>query len=63
MNHVLEGRIRIEEAATLLALSPWTVRLRIRQGKLIAHKDGGALVIDRAEIRRYIEQVKKDSAK
>jgi excisionase family DNA binding protein len=63
MNHVLEGRIRIEEAATLLALSPWTVRLRIRQGKLIAHKDGGALVIDRAEIKRYIEQTKAEATK
>ena len=59
MTGSLEGRIRIKEAASILALSPWTVRLRIRQGKLTAHKDGSVVVIDREEIRRYIDEAKK----
>lgn len=57
----LEGRARIAEAAQLLGISHWTVRLRIRQGKLIAHKDGGCVVIDRAEIKRYIEETKRSA--
>jgi excisionase family DNA binding protein len=57
----LEGRIRIKEAASILALSPWTVRLRIRQGELAAHKDGSVVVIDRTEIERYIDEVKRSA--
>jgi excisionase family DNA binding protein len=55
----MEGRVRIWHASELLGVSPWTVRLRIRQGRLAAHKDGSCVVIERAEIQRYIEENKK----
>ncbi len=59
----MEALLSISEAAELLGLSPWTVRLRIRQGKLETVKDGSRVLIEPAEIRRYIEERKRSATR
>ena len=43
-------------AAELLALSPWTIRLYTRTGKLNAIKIGRSVRYEETELQRFIEQ-------
>jgi len=43
-------------AADLLALSPWTIRLYTRTGKLNAIKIGRSVRYEETELQRFIEQ-------
>lgn len=45
---------RLDEAAATLGIGLSTVKLRIRQKRLTAKKDGSATIIERDEIRRYL---------
>jgi len=46
----------IEEAAETLALSPWTVRAYVRQGRIRPVRIGRRVLIELSEIRRVIEE-------
>jgi excisionase family DNA binding protein len=48
----------VRGAAQLLAVSPWTVRAYIRQGKIIPIRIGRLVRIDAGEIQRFIEVAK-----
>lgn len=52
----MESLKSVEEAAELLALSPWTVRLYIRQGKIRPVRIGRRVLIEPQEIRRIVEE-------
>ena len=47
----------VEEAAETLALSPWTIRLYVRQGKIRPVRIGRRVLIEPREIERIIEAV------
>ena len=51
----------IESAAKILSLSPWTIRLYVRQGKIRPVRLGRRIAIEQAEIRRLIEEGRDDS--
>ncbi len=51
----------IESAAKILSLSPWTIRLYVRQGKIRPVRIGRRIAIEQAEIRRLIEEGRDDS--
>lgn len=48
----------IGEAAKLLGISPWTVRSYVRQGKLRAVRIGRRVLLEEAELARFIEQAR-----
>ena len=52
----------IESAAKILSLSPWTIRLYVRQGKIRPVRIGRRIAIEQAEIRRLIEEGRDDSS-
>jgi excisionase family DNA binding protein len=51
--------VNVREAARLLSLSPWTIRLYLRTGKLRAVKIGRRILLERSELRRIIELGRK----
>jgi excisionase family DNA binding protein len=57
---VPDRQITVDEAATLFAVSPATIRQRIQQGILKARKDGRAYRLSYADVLRQIG-VKKNS--
>ena len=57
----MESLKSIEEAAESLALSPWTVRLYVRQGKIRPVRIGRRVLIEPQEIRRIVEQGRDNS--
>jgi excisionase family DNA binding protein len=46
----------IEETAEALGLSPWTIRLYLRQGKIRPVRIGRRVLIEPEEIRRIVEE-------
>ena len=58
---MMEPLLSIPEAARLLGLSPWTVRLRIRDGLIRTVKLGRRILVEPAEIRRFIEEHRRDN--
>ncbi len=48
----------IKSAARLLALSPFTIRMWIRQGKLSAVRLGRRVLVEEAELERFVAQAK-----
>ena len=52
----MESLKSVEEAAEALALSPWTVRLYVRQGKIRPVRIGRRVLIEPQEIRRIVEE-------
>lgn len=46
----------IEEAANILSLSPWTVRVYVRKGKINPVRIGRRVLIEPCEIARVIEE-------
>lgn len=49
----------VREAAALLGLSPKTLYMQIRVGKMRATRRGGALFITKREIERYRRESKR----
>ncbi len=48
----------VNDAATLLAVSPWTIRAYIRQGKLRPVRLGRLVRLDEDEITKFIAEAK-----
>jgi excisionase family DNA binding protein len=54
----MEPLLDVSKAAEMLGLSPWTVRLYIKQQKLFALRIGRRRLIEPQELRRFIESCK-----
>ena len=52
-----DGFMNAKTAATMLGCSPRTVKRRIAAGRIAARRDGRRIVIERNELRRYIDQM------
>ena len=50
----MEALLNIEQAAQKLGLSPWTLRLYLRQGKLRPVRIGRRVLLEEAELSRFI---------
>ena len=48
----------VEQAAQMLGISPWTVRAYIKQAKLAPVRIGRRVLIEQAELRRFVEASK-----
>ena len=48
--------LTVSGAANLLAISPWTVRAYIRQGKLFPVRIGRLVRFDENELERFLSQ-------
>lgn len=53
----------VGEAATALAISPWTIRLYIRQGRLQPVRVGRRVLLEPHECQRFLRTCKKDSSR
>jgi len=51
----MDPLLNCEKAAELLSVSPWTVRKWLRENKLSAVRLGRRVLIESAEIRRFID--------
>ena len=54
----MESLKSIEEAAESLGLSPWTIRLYVRKGKIRPVRIGRRVLIEPSEIQRIIAEGK-----
>jgi len=50
--------LTLAEAGALIELSPRTLYLQVRRGKLAAEKHGGLLLVRESEVRRYKRETK-----
>ena len=48
--------LSVEDAARLLAISPWTVRAYLRKGKLVPIRIGKRLLLAENELQRFIDE-------
>ncbi len=55
----MEPLLPIEKAAETLGISPWTVRSYVKAGKLACVRIGRRVLIEAAELRRFIEESKQ----
>jgi excisionase family DNA binding protein len=55
----MEALRDVKGAAQLLAVSPWTIRAYIRQGKLRAVRLGRLVRLDQEELARFIAKAKE----
>jgi excisionase family DNA binding protein len=55
----MEPLCGVEDAARLLGISPWTVRARIHEGKLHPVRLGRRVLLEQAEIRRFVEEARR----
>lgn len=60
-NRNLEPLLSIEKAGDLIGISPWTVRHHLRTGKIGSVRIGRRILIEPAEIRRIVEEGRRDS--
>jgi excisionase family DNA binding protein len=58
----MEPLLDVIGAAQVLAVSPWTVRAYIRQGKLQPLRFGRLVRLDAAEIQSFIDAAKANSS-
>jgi excisionase family DNA binding protein len=54
----MERLKNVGEAAGLLGISPWTVRGYIREGKLIPVRLGRRVLLEEAELERFVAERK-----
>jgi len=54
----MEPLLNIEAAGRLLGLSPWTIRMKIRQKELLPVKLGRRVLLEPREIERYVARCK-----
>jgi excisionase family DNA binding protein len=50
----------LKEAARLLSISPWTVRAYVKAGKLNPVRIGRRVLLEEAELQRFITESKGD---
>ena len=55
----IEALLSVEAAARLLGLSPWTVRLYIRNGKINSVRIGRRVLVEPSELQRLIASGRK----
>jgi excisionase family DNA binding protein len=48
----------LKEAGRLLSISPWTVRAYVRAGKLNPVRIGRRVLLEEAELQRFVEESK-----
>jgi excisionase family DNA binding protein len=49
----------VEDAARLLAISPWTVRDLVRKGKLSPVRVGRRLLLDEETLNKFVDESRK----
>jgi excisionase family DNA binding protein len=54
----MEALHDVNDAARLLAVSPWTIRAYIRQGRLHPVRIGRLVRLDEQELERFVAQAK-----
>jgi excisionase family DNA binding protein len=54
----MEALYDVNDAARLLAVSPWTIQVYIRQGKLRPIRIGRLVRIDEMELQKFIANAK-----
>jgi excisionase family DNA binding protein len=59
----MEALHDVNEAARLLAVSPWAIRAYIRQGKMQPVRFGRLVRIDEQELQRFVAEAKVPSSK
>lgn len=52
----MEPLLNVKDAANLLAVSPWTIRAYIREGKLRPVRIGRLVRLDEQELRRFVAE-------
>ena len=52
----MEALLNVKDAAELLAVSPWTIRAYIRQGKLRPVRFGRLVRLDEQELCRFVAE-------
>ena len=52
----------INETAQLLGISPWTVRLYVRNGKLRAVRIGTRVLLEENELERFVTEAKANAS-
>ena len=53
----------VEQAAAALAISPWTIRAYIRQGRMIPVRIGRRILFEPAECQRFLTACKKSRSR
>jgi excisionase family DNA binding protein len=54
----MEPLLNVKDAANLLAVSPWTIRAYIRDGKLRPVRIGRLVRLDEQELHRFVVEAK-----
>jgi excisionase family DNA binding protein len=54
--------LSVEDAARLLAISSWTVRAYLKTGKLCPVRIGRRVLLQEAELQRFIDDARADGA-
>jgi excisionase family DNA binding protein len=58
----MEPLVSVEAAARLLSLSPWTVRAKIREGKLRPVRLGRRVLLEQAELQRFVDEARSQTS-
>lgn len=58
----MEQLMDIDKAGEFLGISPWTIRAYIRDRKLIPVRLGRRVLLEPAELRRFVEAAKQAGA-
>jgi excisionase family DNA binding protein len=48
--------LNVEDAARLLAISPWTIRAYLKEGKLFPVRIGRRVLLEESELQRFIAE-------
>jgi excisionase family DNA binding protein len=51
----------VREAGRVLSISPWTIRLYIKTGKLFPVRIGRRVLLEESELQRFIDGAKAQS--
>ena len=54
----MEPLLSVEEAARVLGLSPWTIRLKIRQKSILPVRLGRRVLLEPCELEKYVARCK-----
>jgi len=54
----MERLLNVEEAARVLGLSPWTIRLKIRQKSILPVRLGRRVLLEPCELEKYVARCK-----
>jgi excisionase family DNA binding protein len=52
----------VRDGARLLAISPWTVRLYVRQGRLRPVRIGTRVLLEDSEVERFVVEARSGSS-